>query len=99
MCFIGWRQQLARDIALLVDCKQILFQTEEEILGLPFLGRRANPQAGTRKSLPKRLTRGGKSVLQPRFQFGLQVRVKQPLHIALPRDDGWLLFPLHKIQI
>jgi hypothetical protein len=89
MRFIGRRQQLARDIALLVDCKQILVEAEEKILGLPFLERGADPKTGNRKSLPKRLTRGGESVLQPRFQFCLQIRIKQTSqHIALPLLDA-----------
>jgi hypothetical protein len=87
--FICRRQQLARDIALLVDRKQIFFEAAEKILGLPFLERRANPQPRNWHSLPKRPAGGGELVLQPCFQFCLQIRIKQTSqHIALPLLDA-----------
>ena len=92
--FISRRQQFARDFALFVDRKQILFQPEEKILGLPFRWRRADSKTGNRNALSRGPAGGGKSVLQPRFQFGFQIRIKQTLqHIVLPLPDGWRLFP------
>jgi hypothetical protein len=83
----------ARDAVLRIDRKQIRGETGEKIFRFPIRQGRADPKTGNRNSLPKRLTGGGELVLQPRFQFCLQIRIKQTLqHIALPLPDGWRLF-------
>src|SRR5438045_4400457 len=42
------------------------------------------------------MAEGRKSVLQPCFHFGLQIRIKQIPHIVLPLQDGWRLFALRR---
>jgi hypothetical protein len=73
--FLGGAQQLALDPASLIDAKQVVFQTEEEIFCLPFGEGRTNPNAGER-ALPKRFAQAGKSIMQPPFQ------VSQPFPLS-----------------
>lgn len=74
--FLGGAQQLALDPASLIDAKQVVFQTEEEIFCLPFGEGRTNPNPGERRALPERFAQAGKSIVQPPFQ------VSQPFPLS-----------------
>jgi hypothetical protein len=90
-------KHFACDAVLGIDRKQIRGETGEKIFRFPIRQGRADPQTGNRNPLAKRLTCGGESFLQPRFQFCLQIRLKQSSqHIALPLPDGWRLIALHQ---
>lgn len=88
-------QHFARDAVLRIDRKQTGGEAGEKIFRLPIRQGRANPKAGNRRALSRCLTCRDKFVLQPRFQFGFQIRIKQIPNISpLPLADGWPLFPL-----
>jgi len=93
MRFIRRRQQIARDLALPVDRKQIRGETGEKIFRLPIRQGWADPETGNRSALSHRLTDGREPVLQPRFQFCLHIRIKQPCTYRLAAAEWLALIP------
>jgi hypothetical protein len=84
-------KHFARDAVLRIDRKQIRGETGEKIFRLPIRQGWADPQTGNRNALSHRLAGGRESVLQPRFQFCLQIRIKQTATYRLAAA-GWLAF-------